>query len=179
MKIEDGQTGKTLIIDSENRALTNAIAASPEHHSNHSHGQAFVLNFLATPTGAGDCFLYIKNEAEENLIVEGFGIKLAATEYFDIKLMDTGDPVGGSDIVPINANAGSGLDADGVFQNGNNITGLTGGSTLYRIYHINSAGTTYHNFEMDIILPKNSVMSVYIQTGTTEIAGFVDFFYHK
>jgi len=177
--IEDGTgTSNTVKVDSENMLASSCVTSSTEHHANHKHGTAFSVNFSATPTGAGDCFLYVKNTDEEDLVIEGFGLMCEADEYFDVKLGDVGTPVGGSAVTPVNLNAGSGKTATGTFQNGNDITGLSGGSVAYRIYHTNTKGTGYNNFEMDLIIPKNNTLTIYCQTGTTALAGFVDMYYH-
>lgn len=179
MQIEDGQgTGRTAGVNIENRLLCECVSASVEHHVNHHSGEAYQLLFSATPAGAGDCFLYVKNTSETDLVVEGFRLKLAASEYIDIVIGDTGTPVGGTDITPVNCNAGSGNVATGTFQHGNDITGLAGGSTVDRIYHLTSAGSETYNFEQDIIVPKNKVFTMYCQTGTTALAGVLIFNYH-
>ena len=179
MQIDDATgTGNKAGVDAENRLMADTVSSSLEHHTNMYHGAAYSLLFSATPTGAGDCFLYIKNEDDEELIIEGFGLYLEADEYIDIVIGDTGTPVGGTDITPGNCNSGSGSIASGIFENGNDITGLTGGTRIYRIYHANSKETNYTNFEMDIILAKNTTLTMYIQTGTTALAGFLDMLYH-
>lgn len=177
MMLEDGTgSGKTAAVNSDNKLEVNAIAASPEHFINQERGQAYSVLFSATPTGADDCFFYMKNTSESDMIVEGFGLWLVANEYIDIKLKIDGTPIGGTDVVPTNLNGGSGNLAIGQFQNGNDITGLTG-TTAYRVYHGSSNATTYTNFEMDIILPKNQSLALFAQTGTTALAGFIDIAY--
>lgn len=173
--IEDGAgSGRQARVTSEHRVMVEAVSASPEHVANHFSGLAYNILFTITPTGAGDCFLYIKNtDPDYDLVLEGMAIKLAANEYIDIKLGDSGTPAGGSVITPANLNAASGNSADGVFQSGSDITGLTGGTRTIRHYHASSLETKYHNFDADIILPKNTVATFYCQTGTTEIDGYV------
>jgi len=179
LQIEDGKgSGRTAGVDSDNRLSVNAIIQSTEHHANHIGGKAFSVIFNATPTGAGDCFLYIKNTSEDDMTIEGFGLWLVANEYIDVKINDIGTPVGGTDITPVNLNSSSGTTAIGTFQNGNDITGLSGGKTIYRKYHASSSGSADYNFEQDIILKKNGTVSFYCQTGTTALSGHVDFNYH-
>jgi hypothetical protein len=173
--IESGSgNGKSAQINDDGRLKVTAISASPEHHLNHEHGTAFVISFSATPTGADDCFFYLKNTGEKDLLIEGFGIKLVANEYIDLKLGDDGTPVAGTDISPVNLNTSSGQSITGTIQDGNNITGLSGGNTAYRFYHATGSGTNYRNFEMDIVLAKNGVFTMYAQTGTTALEGFLD-----
>jgi hypothetical protein len=180
LTIGDGKgTGKTVGVDNDNRMRVNSVSQSIEHFINHVKGQAYNLLFSATPTGVGDCFLYFKNESETDVIIEGFWIHLEANEYVDIYLDQTGNPAGGSDITPANLNSGSGASAEGTFQHGNDITGLSGGTQIHRIYHASSQGSIYHNFNQDIILTKNGVFTMYVETGTTQIDGVIVFNYHQ
>jgi hypothetical protein len=179
MKIDDGTgTGKQVRVDDENRLHVNSLSKTAEHEANHKNGEAYSISFSATPTGAGDCFFYMKNTDDKDMIIEGISMYLPAAEYFDIVLGDSGIPSGGSTVTPVNLNLGSGKSANGTFLQGNDITGLSGGSTAYRIYKLASTGSEYENFEQDIILPKNSILTLYVQTGTTALAGFLDAYYH-
>ena len=103
---------------------------------------------------------------------------MASDQYFDLKLGDDSDPIGGTGIVPANLNSGSANSAEGTFEHGNDITGLSGGTTVDRIYHASSQDSMGHNFEQDIILQKNGVFSMYIQTGAVALAGVLYFNYH-
>ena len=179
LTIEGGTgNGYSAGVTSENRLLTDCVTKSIEHQTNHTDGKSFSIPFSATPTASGDCFFLMKNEDDLDIVIEGVNLYLPAAEYFDIKIGDTGTPIDGTDITPVNLNAGSGILADGTFQQGNNITGLSGGSTAYRIHKLAGTGTENHNFEQDIILPKNTVLTMYVQTGTTALDGFIDFYYH-
>lgn len=176
MIIDDGTgSGRKAEVNKNNKLMVNAVAASPEHFIN-TKGQAYSVSFAATPAGPGDCFFYMKNTSDTDMIIEGFGLYLVANEYVDVNLKVEGIPIGGSDITPINLNGGSGNLADGDFENGNDITGLTG-SVAYRFYHASGNDTKYHNFEMDIILTKNQTLMLCIQTGTTALAGFINIAY--
>ena len=180
LRIEDGKgSGRNAGVDSDNRLSVNAITQTTEHHANHIGGKAYALNFDAVPSNAGDCFLYMKNTDEDDMTIEGMNLWLATSEYIDVKIGDEGTPAGGGAITPVNLNSSSGKTADGTFQDGADITGLSGGALAYRIYHANSAGSTAYNFEQDIILKKNGVLTAYCQTGTTALAGFVDLNYHE
>ena len=112
------------------------------------------------------------------MCIEGIRMHLEADEYFDIKIGDTGTPISGSAITPANLNAGSGNIATGTFKNGNTITGLSGGTTIERIYHENAKDYAYTNFEQDIILPKNSTLTSYIESGSVALSGTLVFNYH-
>jgi hypothetical protein len=178
LEIKDGLgTGNTAQVDKNNRLVTASVASSPEHFACFVEGKAFSVNFSATPTGAGDCFFYMKNNSEDDIVVEGLSLKLAANEYIDVYLNDTNSPSGGADIIPTNLNSGSGATAIGTFQNGNDIIGLTQGDLAYRIYHASSNGGTYYNFESDITLQKSGVLTLYCETGTTPLGGYFDIYY--
>jgi hypothetical protein len=180
MKLTDG-TGNSYAakVDDGNRLHVVSLTKTSEHAANHDEGEAYSISFSSTPTGAGDCFFYIKNEDEKDMIIEGIGMYLPAAEYFDVVIGDSGTPVGGSDITPVNLNAGSGKTASGTFLSGNDITGLSGGSVVYRIYKVSGTGSEYNNFDQDIIIPKNATFSLYVQTGTTALAGFIDLYLHQ
>lgn len=179
MKIEGGTgNGYSVKVDSNNRLWVSAVTKSAEHISNHDFGRAFSINFIATPTGPGDCFLYIKNSAEIDLVIEDIWIYLPASEYFEVRLNNEGTPVGGTDISPVLLNTKSGYSVQGTFQSGNDITGLTTGDVAYRFQSIASSGTLHYNFEQDIILAKNGVCSIWVETGTTALNGFMNLNYH-
>ena len=180
IQIEDGKgSGRNAEVDNNNHIVVNAISQSIEHYVNHVEGNAFNLLFDATPTGVGDCFLYIKNTGDEELSFEGMWLKLAADEYIDVKLNDTGTPIGGGSITPANLNSGSGNTVTGTFQDGNDITGLSGGTTVARLYHASGNGSKDYNFDQDIILAKNGVLTLYCETGTTALAGMLVFNIHS
>jgi hypothetical protein len=179
MIIEDGAgTGQTVSVKN-NKLQVSAVVSSQEHYANHNQGEGFNLVFSATPTGAGDCFLYIKNENPDlALSIEGFWLKDASNEYIEIKLNDIGTPIGGTDIVPVNVNTASARNALGTFQNGADITGLSGGDTIHKIYHASSNESIYRNFNMDVVLGAGGVLTMYAGTGTTAIEGVIVFNYH-
>jgi len=178
--IESGTgTGYSAKVNSNNRLTTQSVTVSTEHSINHSKGKAFNLMFSATPTNGTNPFLYFKNTSDDDICVERFTLHLVANEYVDVKLNDTGTPVDGTAIVPANLNTGSGITAIGTFQNANAITALSGGTIVQRIYHVSSAGEENYNFDQDIIIKKNGVLTMYIQTGGTALAGVLIFNYHE
>ena len=163
----------------ENKLLVSAVVSSQEHYANHNQGRAYSVVFAATPATANDCFFYMKNtDSTYALSIEGLWLKLAANEYLDLKVGDHGTPVGGTVITPTNLNTGSGLLASGTFQYGTGLTGLSSGITSHRIYHASSLGSVYHDFPQDIVLGSNGVLTMYAQTGGTEVACTFEINYH-
>ncbi len=177
--IEDGTGSGSSAEVKENKLLVSGVLSTQEHYANHNQGQGFNVLFSVTPTGAGDCFLYIKNEHPDlALSIEGIWIKDASDEYIEFKFNDLGTPVGGNSITPVNMNTSSGNIAIGTFQQGSAITGLTGGDTIHKIYHANTNESIYRNFNMDLLLGANGVLTVYAGTGTTAIEGVLVMNYH-
>jgi len=180
MIIEDGQgKGKTAGVTTENMLKVEAVTQTLEHHASQDHGTAFQYSWQQTPTGAGDCFLYIKNLDDIDMVVEGLKLRAAGAEQVEVKLGDAGTPAAGTDRTLINCNAGSGKTADVTFQTGNDITGLSGGNVVERIYVPNGTESKYYNFEQDIIIPKNNVLTLYAVTGGIEIDGTFICHFHK
>jgi len=176
--IEDAATGNIAEVKN-NKLLVSGVVSSQEHFANHATGLGFNMVFSATPTGAGDYFLYIKNQNKDTaLSVEGMWIKMEADDYIQVELGDTGTPTGGNDIIPVNANTSTGNQALGIFQSGNDIIGLNGGNIYHKIYYKNSKESVYHNFNMDIILGSNGTLTMRVGTGTVLIEGVIVFNYH-
>ena len=176
-QIRDGQGKGFLVgVSSKNRMLTDCITYSAEHHANHE-GNAYNMLFEITPTGAGDCFLYLKNSSTTDLIIEGLWLRVASAEQVIMKLGDVGTPLGGSSVVPANVNAGSNSVALGTFQTGADITALSGGININKGWVENTA-TAFFNFEQDIIIPENLVYTLYAATGAIALAGTLVFHYH-
>ena len=180
IEISDGTgSSRSAEVDENNHLVVNAVSQSVEHYVNHVDGNAFNLLFSATPASTSDCFIYMKNTGVDDISIEGFWLWLAADEYVDVKLNDVGTPVGGSTITPVNLNSGSGNAPTGTFQQGNNITGLSGGTTIDRIYHASSQESASYNFDQDIIVKKNGTFTMYAQTGATALAGKIVFNIHS
>jgi hypothetical protein len=117
-------------------------------------------------------------DPSEALSIEGIWIKLAADDYIDITLNDEDVPIGGTETTPINLNTASARKANGTFLNGADITGLSGGSIAQRLYHANSNGSVYINFNQDIVLGVNGVFSLYIGTGGVALEGMLPINFH-
>lgn len=73
---------------------------------------------------------------------------------------------------PANCNAGSGNDAgvtcwSGTADEAVDITGLTNGREVERLWIVAAADKVFHNFEVDIIIPKNKIFSMWCVGGDT------------
>ena len=172
--IRDGKGRGYLVgVSSDNRALVKAVTETVERYEN-EEGRAYHLLFNQTPTAANDCFCYFKNDSSNDIILEGIWFRVASAEQVQIKIGDVGVPVGGVDITPVNCNAGSGSTADGTFQAGNDITSLSGGSVIEH-YWLTNTDSKHFNFEQDIIVPENSIMTLWAVTGAIAISGTLVF----
>ena len=178
--------GQPANVNYQGHLETEAIVHSAEHYANHILQSAYQVPFAVNPAGAGDCFFYLKNNDERVLIIEGFSYASSAAEEIYIQIANTGTAVltGGAALVPANLNAGSGNlasvtcwsnTADGAVD----ITGLTGGREIERLDIVAAADKVFHNFECDVILPKNSIFSMWCVGGDTNIRGTVVFYYHS
>jgi len=179
-QIEDGQgNGKSVGVTSENRLKTSSVAFTAEHEVNHHDGQAYSVGASLTPTGAGDCFLYVKNTNDIDMVITEFMIYSASDEIITFKLGDAGTPAGGSDTTAVNRNAGSGNIADATIQTGVDITGLSGGSGLMSVFHDGGTNSVRYAPASAFILPKNKVFTGYVTTGGIAILVGMGFSFHK
>jgi hypothetical protein len=172
--IRDGKGKGYLVgVTDENRLMVGGVTVTKEHHTNYTHEDAYNMLFNVTPTGADDCFLYMKNLASDPIVLEGFTIQAPTNEIIYCKLNDVGTPVGGNTIVPANLNSGSGKLANGTFQTGADITGLSGGIKIAQYAIAASNDSSFRNFDSDIVIPQNTTFTMYATTGAIALLGFV------
>jgi len=180
MKIQDGTgSGNMQKINNENQAHTLSISMPVQHHVNHDHKKVYSVLINKTPTAAGDCFCYIKNTDDDDLIITDTKFFAATDEIIQIKLSDIGTPIGGTDVTPVNKNAGSGEEASGIFQTGVDITGLSGGATVDEFQVDGGTGTNYNRWLSGLIIPKNKIATFYVVTGGIAIRGSITFYIHE
>jgi len=166
LTIESGQgTPYSAGVTSGNRLKTFAQTFTQEHQTNHHEGECYSVGAAVTPTGAGDCFLYIKNTSDTDMIVSEVMLRAAADETISFKLNDGGTPLGGATNSPVNRNAGSGNSASATSLSGVDITGLSGGSPVMAMFL--EGGTTSVRIAplSGFIIPKNHAITGYVSTG--------------
>ena len=186
MSTINSPNGQAANVTPEGQLETKAITHSAEHYSNHVVKQAYQVPFAVNPAGADDCIFYLINNDEHDLFVEGFSYASSAAEEIYVEIANTGTAVlaAGTAQTPANCNAGSGNQADAVCWSGTadeavDITGLTNGREIERLWIIAAADKKFHNFEMDVIIPKNKIFSIWCVGGDTNIRGTVDFYFHQ
>jgi hypothetical protein len=179
--IRDGKgTGYLVGVNAENRMMVESVTQTLEHHTNQNEQLAFNLVFQQTPTGANDCFCYIKNSNNIEIVLEGMWIRVASNEQILVYLEGQEDTIAGhSGATPTNLYSGSGNIASGTFRTGNDITGLINEVLVNRFYIAGGNESKSINFEQDIILPKNQIISFHAATGSIEIDGTIMFNYHE
>ena len=186
MILEDGKgSGHSVQVNAENQICTSAITQTLDNHSNIIHKTSYNAVFAVNPDGADDCIFYLKNDDDQNIIIEGIWLQSSGAEEVYLKIGETGTAVktSGADITPVNLNVGSGNLADCTcYSNAGDgavdITGLSGGSIFQKYWITAAADTKFFNFEQDIILPKNKTFTIYCVGGDTNIRGTACFFFH-
>lgn len=187
MIIKDG-TGKGYAakVNGDNHLVVAAITRTIEHYFNQTKGEAYAVPFAVNPDGADDVIFYLKNNDDNDLIIEGLSYMSSAAEEIYFKLNDAGTAVAtsGATMTPVNLNTGSGKTADVTCYSNTgdgavDITGLSGGSTFDKIWITAAADNKWYNFEQDIVLKKNGVFTIYCVGGDTNIRGTVLFHFNS
>jgi hypothetical protein len=145
-----------------------AITETAERFANKDNGQAYSINIEQTPTGANDNFFYLKNTSStDQLVLEGIDNYAGSAEEVLIFLGTTGTTSGGTAVTPANLNTSSTKGITGTIEAGNNITGLTDGTQIYKI----KLGTSQSqfNFEQDLVIAPGGVMSMQAVAGSIKI----------
>ena len=176
MHIEDGTGGGYKAqVTPENKFRVYGVAESEQLHFNEDKGQMYSVLVDVVTTGAGgdDCFLYLHNNNDEDLVLTSFKVYVTSSADIYINLGDSGTPVGGTDVTPVNRNAGSGNSADCICQSGSSITGLNGGLEVDRIAFAGVPNQSIkYGWDSHIILPKNTVVTFYAEdTGGSDSPG--------
>ena len=184
LTIEDGTgSGREAGVNSENRLSVDAVSFSGEHHANHHDKQAYNVQFSQAPTANDDCIYYMQNTSDTDMVVEGMYLATSAACEVYVKVDNSGTRNSATALTPTNLNRGSGNEADGVFEKGADLDGgaatLTSGIEIARgVFHA-ALSTSNFNFEQDIILPKNSTLTIWCDTAATTITALVDFNSHS
>jgi len=156
-------------VTEENQLEVCAVTRTIDLYCNQADGSTYSLLISKTPTGAGDCFCYIKNNDERDMILSSIKFYTATNEIFTIKLGDTGTPSGGSAATPINRKAGCGNVADLTCETGVDITGLSGGDEVETVFVKGAETSKRIPWLSGIIVPKNHTLTMYVTTGAIAI----------
>lgn len=180
INIEDGTgRGYQAKITNTNRLAVESSAFDAIRVINHEEQNVYSLTFTITPTGANDCFCYIKNSSTIDLNLYSITLAAASDEIIQIKVRDTGTPVGGTTATPVNRNTNSNNVAVGTFQTGVDITGLSGGSIVDQFFIDGATNSQKYSCSSSIIIGQNQTATLYAVTGAIALRITISLFYHE
>ena len=169
MTIEDGTgDGYQAKVNSENMLNTNSVTQAVKYYINRQ-GNFYSCTISVTPLGADDCFFYLKNTGDFDLIIQRLSICVASNEIIKGYLNDLGTPVSGTNYVPINRNGGSANLCDCDVQYGVNITGLSGGDHFDSFHVAADEHTHTYRVEAGVMIPKNRTFTLYVGNGAIKL----------
>lgn len=148
-------------------------------HVNEIEEQVYSVVVSQTPTGTGDCFCYIKNNSSLYLTLRSITLAVASDETIQVKIRDIGTPVGGTTYNPVNRNSGSTNTASGIFQIGNDITGLYGGNIVDQFFLKGGNSSKKYFWQSHIIVRPNDTLTFYAVTGAIVIKMSFTIYYHE
>lgn len=183
--IRDPETQQGAKVDDEGHIHTTAVAVTSGQHTNQVEAESYAVPFAVNPDGAGDVIFYLKNLDDVDIVIEYLDYTSSAAEEIYFKIAETGTAVAtsGVTLVPANVNAGSGNTAN-VTCLGNtgdgavDITALSGGREIDRIWITALADNKRFEFPSGTILTKGQAFSIYCVGGDTLIRGTVHFHFH-
>jgi hypothetical protein len=188
-RIEGASNGVHANVTEDGRLKVNSIIVTEEHHANHVNNSAYNVTFSQSASAVDDCIFYMQNTDSTDMIVEGItlGFKNAGSVDAEIyvKLGNTGTRNSAVDVTPVNLNVGSGKTADGIFQYGPDLNGgvaeLTDGSEIERFIfpNVQDLQTNHFNFQQDVILPKNTTLTIWVTDPDATFYVTLPFYYHK
>jgi len=136
MMIEDGKgTGFKVEVNDENQLEISAVCIDMIEHKNKDHHVVWYLPLDAVAPSGATKFFYLGNNAGQlNVVVSKIRISSTVAGIFRF-LKVGGTPAGGTAINPVSLFLSSMQSpADGVFQSGASITGLTDAALLLPLY---------------------------------------------
>ena len=177
--MKDG-TGKGYLaqVNMDNRLVTTAISESIDSHINQKEGQSYSIIVSQTPTGAGDCFCYIRNLSTDfKIFIISVKLYTAADETIQVKLKDIGTTAGGTAYIPVNRNTGSTNLAAAIVEVGNDITGLAGGLVIDEFFVKGVSTTEKFDWDSGLVIDTNQTATFYAVTGGIAVKMTVSIYY--
>ena len=136
MMIEDGKgSGFKAQVNDENQVETSAVCIDMVEHKNKDHHVLWYLPLDAVAPSGATKFFYLGNSAGQfNVVISKIRLSSTVAGIFRF-LKVTGTPAGGTAVAPTSLFLSSmQIPADGVFQSGVSITGLTDAALLMPLY---------------------------------------------
>lgn len=182
--IEDGTgSGRKAKVDEDNQLAIRGITQNEGEEANEVHSKSYTLDVDSKAvTGADDCFVYIKNTDDEDLVIDEYCLwQDSGASELEVKVGDAGTPSGGGSVTPTNMKSGSGKSATGIFETGSDITNLSGGSIVLRTICGPEASAFPQNSLVrpysGIVVPKNKTCTFYHTAGGKTVRGYIAFHY--
>lgn len=183
MQIEDGKgSGTKAGVNSQFRLLVSAIVGTIEHDANHTSELAFNVLFSQAPTANDDAIFYMENDSDVDMTVEGVILSVSAACEVYIQVGDTGVRNSPTLLTAVNLNVGSGKEAQGEFEVGADLEGVTpfeSGKEIERYVFRTAIDSRDYNFNQDVIMKKNRTMTIWCDTASVTVTATVIFNYHN
>ena len=179
IKIQDGTgSARTAEVDDRNRVAVRATTTSENHEVNIDDEEAYLYYTGITPGGVGNVFGYLKNTSEKDMVINWYRIwSGTSAEAIDIYTGSSGTPTGTTVSAPSNMNITSKNEAKGLFYEGTNIGGLTGGVIFDRLRLAGDGKDVLDTYPGDIIIKKGGVIHLQAVNGSIAIEVTLSFYY--
>ena len=176
MIVEDG-TGKgyQAEVNDKNMISVSAIIKGLNYYANRE-GNFYSSTAVITPDSTGNCFYYIKNTGESDLIIQRLSVHVNSHEIIRGYLNDLGTPIGGVITAPINRNGGSNNLCSCNVSIGSNITGISSGDHFDNFHIAADHHSHTYRWSAGVMIPKNRTFTLYAVNGNIEIDFTVTFF---
>ena len=174
--IKDGKgTGRTLHINSENKAEVTSVSQPIDQHVNDTYQKVFSLPFDGIdPAGADDYFVHINNTGIKNLRITDIRLKSTVAGTVEIhKVIGTASYASDTDITPVNRFLGSTNLPVAVIKTDTNTTGITNDGVLFYINCDTVNATNHVRTSSNIIIPPGQQIALLWDTGTGVLSGVI------
>lgn len=179
MIIEDGHTGLGVKVVDDGYLASKSTCLNFEQYVNEVEQEVYSVILDKTPTDAGDCFFYVKNNSDKDMYINSLTASAATDETIRLYIKDEGTPAGTTVNNPVNRNAGSGKKADVTAYDGVDITGLSGGSLVEQFVIDGNTGSKKFRYNSSLIIPKNQTFTLYVVTGAIALVVSLSISFYK
>jgi len=161
--IRDGAgQGYLAQVNSDNQLTVAAAVVTEEHYVNYKDGNAYnILWDLSITSGSDVCTLYLKNTGTRNIILEGFNAQVSQNISVYSKFNVLGTPANTTVMDVGNLNSGSNNVLTATSLQGDGITGLSGGSLIWKSKVAGGNQSGFVNFDADLVLAPQGTLAVY------------------
>ncbi len=169
-------------VNAEHMALTQCVIESLEGHTNRHHKKSYTWQFSNDPDANDDCIFYIKNNDELPLILEGLNLFITAACEVYLKIRGAGTTAAGTVVTGVSVNGGGADDSDVTCLHDGDVEagGTFAGAVEFERLKYSAAKDSYDfNFPMDVVIPKNAVFTLWVDTAGVVVTGTLYGFFHE